>query len=172
MAVMWPCSFTPQARIFFLFCKGLPLCARLCSRDEAVRLCSAAGWCTSSTPANMCTSCYTELQAPARWQSSDCLTCRYSIQALGHLSHARRQYVAAILQAATPVYVRASEHISSLTLQRAPAGTTSKPKGVPLTHANLAASLQNIVATYELTDRDRSLLVMPLFHVHGLMAGE
>ncbi len=52
------------------------------------------------------------------------------------------------------------------------AGTTSKPKGVPLTHANLAASLHNIAATYELTERDRSLLVMPLFHVHGLMAGK
>jgi len=51
------------------------------------------------------------------------------------------------------------------------AGTTSKPKGVPLTHANLAASLHNIAATYELTHQDRSLLVMPLFHVHGLMAG-
>ena len=51
------------------------------------------------------------------------------------------------------------------------AGTTSKPKGVPLTHANLAASLHNIAATYELTESDRSLLVMPLFHVHGLMAG-
>jgi long-subunit acyl-CoA synthetase (AMP-forming) len=50
-------------------------------------------------------------------------------------------------------------------------GTTSRPKGVPLTHANLAASLDNIAATYELTPRDRSLLVMPLFHVHGLMAG-
>lgn len=50
-------------------------------------------------------------------------------------------------------------------------GTTSRPKGVPLTHANLAASLANIVATYELTPQDRSLLVMPLFHVHGLMAG-
>ncbi|EIE20280.1 acetyl-CoA synthetase-like protein [Coccomyxa subellipsoidea C-169] len=50
-------------------------------------------------------------------------------------------------------------------------GTTSRPKGVPLTHANLAASLANIVATYELTPSDRSLLVMPLFHVHGLMAG-
>lgn len=50
-------------------------------------------------------------------------------------------------------------------------GTTSRPKGVPLTHANLAASLVNIVETYELTPNDRSLLVMPLFHVHGLMAG-
>ena len=33
------------------------------------------------------------------------------------------------------------------------------------------ASIANIVATYELTPDDRSLLVMPLFHVHGLMAG-
>ena len=50
-------------------------------------------------------------------------------------------------------------------------GTTSRPKGVPLTHANLAASLTNIAATYELTPDDCSFLVMPLFHVHGLMAG-
>ena len=50
-------------------------------------------------------------------------------------------------------------------------GTTSKPKGVPLTHGNIAASLGNIVATYELTPSDVSYMVMPLFHVHGLMAG-
>lgn len=50
-------------------------------------------------------------------------------------------------------------------------GTTSRPKGVPLSHGNLAASLDNIASTYCLSSRDRSLLVMPLFHVHGLMAG-
>jgi len=49
-------------------------------------------------------------------------------------------------------------------------GTTSRPKGVPLTHANLATSLMNIARTYELTSADTVLLVMPLFHVHGLMA--
>lgn len=48
-------------------------------------------------------------------------------------------------------------------------GTTSRPKAVPLTHANLIASVQNIVATYALTPADRALLVMPLFHVHGLI---
>ena len=42
---------------------------------------------------------------------------------------------------------------------------------MPLSHGNLAASLANIVDTYELGPVDRSLLVMPLFHVHGLMAG-
>ena len=44
-------------------------------------------------------------------------------------------------------------------------------QGVPLNQGNLAASLSNIIATYELTPQDKSLVVMPLFHVHGLMAG-
>ena len=49
-------------------------------------------------------------------------------------------------------------------------GTTSRPKLVPLTHANLAVSARNIGATLELTPVDRCLNVMPLFHVHGLVA--
>ena len=48
-------------------------------------------------------------------------------------------------------------------------GTTSRPKGVPLTHANLAASVQNIAAAYALTPDDVAMVVMPLFHVHGLI---
>jgi acyl-CoA synthetase (AMP-forming)/AMP-acid ligase II len=48
-------------------------------------------------------------------------------------------------------------------------GTTSRPKGVPLTHANLAASAGNMVRWYRLNDADVSLCVMPLFHVHGLV---
>src|SRR5262245_56641960 len=48
-------------------------------------------------------------------------------------------------------------------------GTTSRPKGVPLTHGNLMASIANIAATYQLAPKDRSLIVMPLFHVHGLI---
>ena len=49
-------------------------------------------------------------------------------------------------------------------------GTTSRPKGVPLSHANLLTSAANIVATYALAPADVSLCVMPLFHVHGLVA--
>jgi len=49
-------------------------------------------------------------------------------------------------------------------------GTTGKPKWVPLTHANLLASIDNITATYKLSPADSTLLVMPLFHVHGLVA--
>jgi acyl-CoA synthetase (AMP-forming)/AMP-acid ligase II len=48
-------------------------------------------------------------------------------------------------------------------------GTTSRPKGVPLTHTNVLCSSLNIARHYELTPEDRSLVVMPLFHVHGLI---
>lgn len=48
-------------------------------------------------------------------------------------------------------------------------GTTSRPKMVPLTHANLCASARNIARTLALTRDDRCLNVMPLFHIHGLV---
>jgi acyl-CoA synthetase (AMP-forming)/AMP-acid ligase II len=50
-------------------------------------------------------------------------------------------------------------------------GTTSRPKIVPLTHKNVCASARNICATLRLTQQDRELHVMPLFHIHGLIAG-
>jgi acyl-CoA synthetase (AMP-forming)/AMP-acid ligase II len=49
-------------------------------------------------------------------------------------------------------------------------GTTSRPKRVPLSHANIAASVRNIADTYSLNEDDVSYCVMPLFHVHGLIA--
>jgi acyl-CoA synthetase (AMP-forming)/AMP-acid ligase II len=70
-------------------------------------------------------------------------------------------------------------------------GTTGRPKAVPLTHRNLTRTMgmspvprppsaalltppfyvENIKNTYQLTPADRTYLVMPLFHVHGLLAG-
>ncbi|KAL8928354.1 MAG: hypothetical protein Q9172_000946 [Xanthocarpia lactea] len=50
-------------------------------------------------------------------------------------------------------------------------GTTGRPKAVPLTHLNLTTTMKNIKATYQLCPNDRTYLVMPLFHVHGLLAG-
>jgi acyl-CoA synthetase (AMP-forming)/AMP-acid ligase II len=50
-------------------------------------------------------------------------------------------------------------------------GTTSKPKRVPLSVANLCASARNIGATLQFTPRDVGLNIMPLFHIHGLIAG-
>jgi acyl-CoA synthetase (AMP-forming)/AMP-acid ligase II len=49
-------------------------------------------------------------------------------------------------------------------------GTTSRPKIVPLLHRNVCASAKNIRTTLSLTPEDRCLNVMPLFHIHGLMA--
>ena len=49
-------------------------------------------------------------------------------------------------------------------------GTTSRPKIVPLAHKNIAASAANIRKTLELTANDRGLVIMPLFHIHGLIA--
>jgi len=48
-------------------------------------------------------------------------------------------------------------------------GTTGKPKAVPLTHANVMASVGNISAHYDLSPADTALVVMPLFHGHGLI---
>jgi oxalate---CoA ligase len=49
-------------------------------------------------------------------------------------------------------------------------GTTARPKIVPLTNANLAASARHIAASLALTPDDLCLNVMPLFHIHGLIA--
>lgn len=49
-------------------------------------------------------------------------------------------------------------------------GTTSRPKAVPLRHRNLAASARAIAEGYGLSADDRSYCLMPLFHVHGLVA--
>jgi oxalate---CoA ligase len=49
-------------------------------------------------------------------------------------------------------------------------GTTSRPKIVPLAHKNIAASASNIRNTLSLTANDRGLVIMPLFHIHGLIA--
>lgn len=47
-------------------------------------------------------------------------------------------------------------------------GTTSRPKIVPLTHANLCASAYSSIAALALRDTDRCINVVPLFHGHGL----
>ncbi|MEX3016119.1 acyl--CoA ligase [Gymnodinialimonas hymeniacidonis] len=49
-------------------------------------------------------------------------------------------------------------------------GTTSRPKIVPLLQSNIAASAGNIGTSLDLTAKDRCLNVMPLFHIHGLIA--
>jgi malonyl-CoA/methylmalonyl-CoA synthetase len=50
-------------------------------------------------------------------------------------------------------------------------GTTGRPKGAVLTHANLAAGARSLHEAWGITPDDRLVLALPLFHVHGLCAG-
>ncbi len=49
-------------------------------------------------------------------------------------------------------------------------GTTSRPKIVPLSQCNVCASASNIMNSLNLIPQDRCLNIMPLFHIHGLIA--
>jgi acyl-CoA synthetase (AMP-forming)/AMP-acid ligase II len=70
------------------------------------------------------------------------------------------------LPAASPGHAEADD----IALVLHTSGTTSRPKIVPLTQRNLCASAANISGTLALRALDRCLNVMPLFHIHGLMA--
>ncbi len=61
-------------------------------------------------------------------------------------------------------------HPDDIALVLHTSGTTSRPKIVPLAHKNIAASASNIRKTLALTANDRGLVIMPLFHIHGLIA--
>jgi long-chain acyl-CoA synthetase len=50
-------------------------------------------------------------------------------------------------------------------------GTTGRPKGVMLDHANLNAMCGMVIDHFALTKADHSLLILPLFHVNGIVAG-
>jgi malonyl-CoA/methylmalonyl-CoA synthetase len=48
-------------------------------------------------------------------------------------------------------------------------GTTSRPKGVVTTHANISAQITALIEAWEWTEDDRILLCLPLHHVHGII---
>jgi malonyl-CoA/methylmalonyl-CoA synthetase len=50
-------------------------------------------------------------------------------------------------------------------------GTTGQPKGAVLSHANCLASAASLQLAWRWTERDRLLLALPLFHMHGLGVG-
>ncbi len=62
----------------------------------------------------------------------------------------------------------AGEHDVALILHTS--GTTARPKMVPLSHTNLCRSAFNVASTLSLDRRDSCLNVMPLFHIHGIVA--
>jgi malonyl-CoA/methylmalonyl-CoA synthetase len=48
-------------------------------------------------------------------------------------------------------------------------GTTSRPKGVVTTHANITAQIVSLVEAWEWSADDKILLCLPLHHVHGII---
>ena len=48
-------------------------------------------------------------------------------------------------------------------------GTTGRPKGVVTSHQTLTAQIESLITAWEWTSGDRTLLVLPLHHVHGIL---
>ena len=73
-------------------------------------------------------------------------------------------------KAATPLVSKSPVVVNDTALILHTSGTTSRPKIVPLSHRNLTASAQHIGETLALSANDCCLNIMPLFHIHGLIA--
>jgi len=69
----------------------------------------------------------------------------------------------------TPALAGAAE-AEDIALVLHTSGTTSRPKIVPLRHINVTASAYHIGEALQLTPDDLCLNIMPLFHIHGLIA--
>jgi acyl-CoA synthetase (AMP-forming)/AMP-acid ligase II len=65
-------------------------------------------------------------------------------------------------------YSEPEENYEALVLHTS--GTTSRPKIVPLTNKNIYSSSLNISKSLNLLEKDHCLNIMPLFHIHGLIA--
>jgi malonyl-CoA/methylmalonyl-CoA synthetase len=50
-------------------------------------------------------------------------------------------------------------------------GTTGRSKGAMITHNNVLATVTGLLSAWAWTPEDRLLLVLPLFHTHGLVVG-
>ena len=65
----------------------------------------------------------------------------------------------------------AQHHDDALALLIYTSGTTGRPKGVMLDHANLNAMCRMAIDAFAMTSDDHSLLILPLFHVNGIVVG-
>ncbi|GAB2233441.1 hypothetical protein Drorol1_Dr00002664 [Drosera rotundifolia] len=93
--------------------------------------------------------------------------------AMAHLSEAESEIEISVIESDS-VAISLDEVVNEaddVALFLHTSGTTSRPKGVPLTQLNLVSSVKNIKSVYKLTEFDSTVIVLPLFHVHGLMAG-
>ncbi|BBZ26630.1 long-chain-fatty-acid--CoA ligase [Mycolicibacterium madagascariense] len=73
----------------------------------------------------------------------------------------------ALLADATPVDRPDEVEPDDVAIIMYSSGTTGRPKGVSLTHANLIAHTESAFDGWELDEGDKNLVAMPLFHVGG-----
>jgi acyl-CoA synthetase (AMP-forming)/AMP-acid ligase II len=96
---------------------------------------------------------------------------RLGIACLEVVGGAAAGEVALIGEAIAPAVADRPASAQDIALILHTSGTTSRPKLVPLSQRNVAASACNIRDSLALTDADVGLEIMPLFHIHGLIAG-
>lgn len=78
--------------------------------------------------------------------------------------------VSSELEAVTPAQADIDISPEDIALVLHTSGTTSRPKIVPLSHRNVTASASHIGKSLALQPDDVCLNIMPLFHIHGLIA--
>ena len=78
----------------------------------------------------------------------------------------------ALLAAATPTGRAADVDPDDTCMVMYSSGTTGRPKGVALTHANVIAHTVNGFAGWSVEDGDKNMVSMPLFHVGGSSYGQ
>lgn len=70
-----------------------------------------------------------------------------------------------------PTHIKRSPHRNDLALLIYTSGTTGRPKGVMLDHKNLQGMISSGATALDMSDVDRSLLILPLFHVNAVVVG-
>lgn len=76
--------------------------------------------------------------------------------------------IAQFIEAEPPAYSGTALDSQSDGLLMYTSGTTGRPKGVQLSHANLIAGGQNTQLAHDLKASDRAMCVLPLYHINGL----
>jgi malonyl-CoA/methylmalonyl-CoA synthetase len=75
---------------------------------------------------------------------------------------------AAVFPASRPIVTLDGEAPAAIVYT---SGTTGASKGAMLTHNNFLANAVNLIACWKISEADRFLLPLPLFHIHGLGNG-
>jgi len=111
--------------------------------------------------------------AEVRYQLADAGAKVVIVDTVPEFDTGGRAVVVASDLAATPAGLAHAARLGddALALLIYTSGTTGRPKGVMLDHANLVAMCRTVIDAFAMTGADHSLLILPLFHVNGIVIG-